>query len=70
MATHVVELWISRPYKVYVEDPDNSMTDAQAEEKAKQMALEDEANITSQDEDRGIEEQDIVQAVCQYDLDD
>ena len=70
MATHVVELWISRPYKVYVEDPENSMTDEQAEQKAKQMALEDENNISPLDEDLGIEEQDIVQAIYQYDLDD
>ncbi len=69
MATHVVELWIKRLYKVYVEDPDNSMTNEQAEAKAKEMALEDDDNLSIVD-DFEMEEQDIVYADYQYDLDD
>lgn len=69
MATHVAELWIKRLYKVYVEDPDNSMTNEQAEAKAKEMALEDDNNLSIVD-DFEMEEQDIVYADYQYDLDD
>ena len=69
MATHVVELWIKRLYKVYVEDPANSMTNEQAEAKAKEMALEDDNNLSIVD-DFEMEEQDIVYADYQYDLDD
>jgi len=69
MTVHVVELVIKRAYKVYIEDPNDSMSEEEIEAKAKQMALEDEDNIILSDE-LDIEEQDIVGVMNRYDLDD
>lgn len=67
MATHVVELVIQRFYRVYVDDKDDSMTNEQAVEKAKQMAVESEDNL-SEDLDLDIEPEDITHAFWEYDI--
>lgn len=67
MATHVVELVIKRFYKVYVEDPDNSMTKEQAEAKAKELAIDDESNLQLSDGIE-IEADDIEWCDYQYDI--
>ena len=66
--THVVELVIKRFYRVYVEDVDNSMTEAQIIENAKRQAVEDELNLTPSD-GMDIEPDDIVAAEYQDDID-
>lgn len=66
--THSVELVIKRFYRVYVEDENNSMTEAEIIEAAKRQAVEDENNLTLS-EDMEIEPEDIVDADYQYDID-
>lgn len=66
--THIVELVIKRFYRVYVEDEDNSMTEAQIIENAKRQAVEDENNLTPSD-GMDIEPDDIVAAEYQDDID-
>ena len=67
--THVVELWIQRPYKVYIDDDDGSMTKHQMEEIAIARAIDGDENLTLCD-DMGIESEDILSVRYQYDLDD
>lgn len=69
MVVHAVELIIKRAYKVYIEDPNDSMSEDEIEAKAKQMVLEDEDNIILSNE-LDIEEQDIVGIMNRYDFDD
>lgn len=69
MAIHAVELVIKRAYKVYIEDPDDAMSEEEIEAKARQMAIDDESNIILSD-DLCIEEQDIVGVMNRYDFDD
>lgn len=65
--THAVELIIKRFYRVYVEDEDDSMTEAQIIDAAKRQAVESEDNL-SLSEEMEIEPDDIVAAEYQYDI--
>lgn len=66
---HVVELWIKRPYKVYIKDADRSMTDTQIMAAAIAQAIDSDKNLTLCD-DMDIEGEDILSVEYQYDLDD
>ena len=66
--THVVELVIKRFYRVYVEDPDNSMSEDEMKTEAIRQAIDSENNLTLSEE-MEIEEQDIVYSEYQYDID-
>lgn len=64
---HVVELEIRRFYKVYVEDDMNEMTDEEAVQHAKEMAVDD-FELLDEDEELDVEEQDIVSAHKVYEI--
>ena len=66
--SHVVEMRVSMLYKVYVDDPDDSMTKRQIINKAKEMAIEDTANLGDVDGFE-IEPQDILSVQYLYDID-
>lgn len=65
--THAVQVCMKRYYNVYVEDDGNEMTNEQIEQKAREMALEDD-NLVELCID--YEEQDVVSTDYLYDLDD
>lgn len=64
---HVVELEIRRFYKAYVEDETNEMTDAEAVQRAREMAVDD-FELLDEDEELDVEEQDIVGAHKAYEI--
>lgn len=67
MTTRVVELAIRRFYRVYIEDDTDSMTVKETIDKAKEMALDSEDNL-SLDEEIDIEEHDILDGYYEYDF--
>lgn len=61
MTTHVIEVAIRRFYKVYVEDENDTMTEAEAEQQAmKQIEEDGEAALTEDIELNEVEPQDIL----------
>lgn len=61
MTTHVIEVEIRRFYKVYVDDENDTMTNAEAEQQARKQIEEDgEAAITEDIELNEVEPQDIL----------
>ena len=48
--THTVNVAIIRYYKVYVEDEECSMTDAEVEQKAREMIFEEQDGALCEDE--------------------
>ena len=66
---HVVEVEIKRFYKAYVEDEANEMTDAEAVQRAREMATEN-FDCLNEDEELEAEEQDILSAHKVYEIDD
>lgn len=66
---HVVEVEIKRFYKAYVEDEANEMTDAEAIQRAREMATEN-FDCLNEDEELEVEEQDILSAHKVYEIDD
>ena len=64
---HVVELEIRRFYKAYVEDETNEMSDAEAVQRAREMAVDD-FELLDEDEELDVEEQDIVGAHKAYEI--
>lgn len=58
--THAVNVAIIRYYKVYVEDEECSMTDVEVEQKAREMILDEQDDALCEDEELGIEPDDIV----------
>ena len=66
---HVVEVEIKRFYKAYVEDEANEMTDAEAVQRAREMATEN-FDCLNGDEELEVEEQDILSAHKVYEIDD
>lgn len=66
---HVVEVEIKRFYKAYVEDEANEMTDAEAVQRAREMATEN-FDCLNEDEELEVEEQDILSAHKVYEIDD
>jgi len=57
--THVVEVEVKRFYKVYVEDEENVLTDAQVEAAARKMIAEDGINAMDEDEEMEFEVEDV-----------
>lgn len=66
---HVVEVEIKRLYKAYVVDESNEMTDAEAVQRAREMATEN-FDCLNEDEELEVEEQDILSAHKVYEIDD
>ena len=66
---HVVEVEIKRFYKAYVEDEANEMTDAEAVQRAREMATEN-FDCLNEDEELEVEEQDILSVHKVYEIDD
>lgn len=66
---HVVEVEIKRFYKAYVEDEANEMTDAEAIQRAREMATEN-FDCLNEDEELEVEEQDILSVHKVYEIDD
>ena len=64
---HVVEVEIKRFYKAYVEDEANEMTDAEAVQRAREMATEN-FDCLYEDEELEVEEQDILSAHKVYEI--
>ena len=64
-----LELEIRRFYKAYVEDEANEMTDAEAIQRAREMATEN-FDCLNEDEELEVEEQDILSAHKVYEIDD
>lgn len=61
MTTHVIEVEIRRFYKVYVDDENDTMTEAEAEQQARKQIEEDgEDAITEDIELNEVEPQDIL----------
>lgn len=58
--THAVNVAIVRYYKVYVEDEECSMTDAEVEQKVREMILDEQDDVLCEDEELEIEPDDIV----------
>lgn len=58
--THASNAAIIRYYRVYVEDEECSMTDAEVEQKAREMILEEQDNVLCEDEELEIELDDII----------
>lgn len=58
--THAINAAIIRYYRVYVEDEECSMTDAEVEQKAREMILEEQDNVLCEDEELEIELDDII----------
>lgn len=64
--THAINAAIIRYYRVYVEDKECSMTDAEVEQKAREMILEEQDNVLCEDEELEIEPDDIISMRCGY----
>lgn len=64
--THAINAAIIRYYRVYVEDEECSMTDAEVEQKAREMILEEQDNVLYEDEKLEIEPDDIISMQCGY----
>lgn len=58
--THTVNVAIIRYYRVYVEDEECSMTDAEVEQKVMEMILDEQDDALCEDEELEIEPDDIV----------
>lgn len=58
--THAVNAAIIRYYVVYIDDEECSMDDAEAEQKAREMILDEQDNALCEDEELEIEHDDIV----------
>ena len=58
--THIVNVAIIRYYRVCVEDEECSMTDAEVEQKVREMILEEQDGALCKDEELEIEPDDIV----------
>lgn len=58
--THAVNVAIIRYYKVYVEDEECFMTDAEVEQKVREMILDEQDDALCEDEELEIEHDDIV----------
>ena len=58
--THTVNVAIIRYYRVHVEDEECSMIDADVEQKAREMILEEQDGALCEDEELEIEPDDIV----------
>ena len=58
--THAVNVAIIRYYRVYVEDEECSMTDAEVEQKVRETILDEQDDALCEDEEMEIEPDDIV----------